>query len=146
MGCHVLLQGIFPTQELSLSLLCLLHWQVGFFPLVLPGNPQLLPCTCVSHLVVSSSLQLHGPWPARLLCSWNSPGKNTGVGCHSFLKGNFPIQGLNTGLLHCRRILYHLNHLGNPSHLLGMQNCKVRDCFLSWLMSSCYIGPASALT
>ena len=32
------------------------------------------------------------PWtiPARLLCSWNSPGKNTGVGCHSCLQGIFP--------------------------------------------------------
>ena len=23
----------------------------------------------------------HGLWPARLLCPWDSPGKNTGVGC-----------------------------------------------------------------
>ena len=33
--------------------------------------------------------------PARLLCSWNSTGKNTGVGCHSCLQGIFPTQGLN---------------------------------------------------
>ena len=35
------------------------------------------------HSVVSSSLQSHGLWPTRLLCPWNSPGKNTGVGSHS---------------------------------------------------------------
>ena len=29
-GCHFLLQGIFPTQGLNLHLLHLLHWQVGF--------------------------------------------------------------------------------------------------------------------
>ena len=29
-GCHFLLQGIFLTQGLNLSLLCLLHWQVDF--------------------------------------------------------------------------------------------------------------------
>ena len=29
-GCHALLQGIFSIQELSLCLLCLLQWQVGF--------------------------------------------------------------------------------------------------------------------
>ena len=33
---------------------------------------------------------------------WNSPGKNTGVGCHSLLHGIFPIQGSNAGLLRCR--------------------------------------------
>ena len=37
--------------------------------------------------------------PPRLLCPWNSPGKNTGVGCHSLLQGIFPSQGLNPGLL-----------------------------------------------
>ena len=32
-GCHSLLQGIFPTQGLNLCLLCLLHWQVDSLPL-----------------------------------------------------------------------------------------------------------------
>ena len=30
----------------------------------------------------------------------DSPGKNTGVGCHFLLQGSFPIQGLNLHLLH----------------------------------------------
>ena len=30
-GCHVLFQGIFPTQRSNPHLLCLLHWQVGSF-------------------------------------------------------------------------------------------------------------------
>ena len=38
-GCHFLLQGIFPTQELKLYLLHLLHWQVDSLPLVPPGKP-----------------------------------------------------------------------------------------------------------
>ena len=38
----------------------------------------------------------------------DSPGKNTGVGCHFFLQGIFPTQGSNPGLLHCRQILYLL--------------------------------------
>ena len=45
-----------------------------------------------------------------LLCPWNSLGKNTGVGSHSLLQGIFLIQGSNSGLLHCRWILYHLSH------------------------------------
>ena len=36
MGCHVLLQGIFPTQRSNLHLLCLLHWQAGSLPLAPP--------------------------------------------------------------------------------------------------------------
>ena len=36
----------------------------------------------------------------------DSPGKNTGVGCHALLQGIFPTQESNQGLLHCRQILY----------------------------------------
>ena len=56
--------------------------------------------------------------PARLLCPWNSSGKNTGVGCHSFLQGIFLTQGSNWDLLHCRQILYHLSHQGSPESQL----------------------------
>ena len=38
MGCHALLQGIFPTQGSNLHLLGLLHWQVDSFPLMPPGK------------------------------------------------------------------------------------------------------------
>ena len=68
----------------------------------------------VSCLVMSDSLQPHGPQPQRIPCPWNSPGKNTGMGSHSFLQGIFPIQGLNLGLLHCRKILYHRSYQGSP--------------------------------
>ena len=61
----------------------------------------------VSHSVVTNSLQHYGLQPTRLLCLWDFPGKNTGVGCHFFLRGIFPTQGSNLGLLHCRQILYH---------------------------------------
>ena len=42
----------------------------------------------------------------RLLCPWDSPGKNPGVGCHFLLQGIFPSQWWNPRLLHCRQILY----------------------------------------
>ena len=32
------------------------------------------------------SLQLHGLQPVRLLCPWDFPGRNTGVGCHFLLQ------------------------------------------------------------
>ena len=45
--------------------------------------------------VVSDSLQPYGLEPARLLCPWDSPDKNTGVGCHALLQGIFLTQGSN---------------------------------------------------
>ena len=50
--------------------------------------------------------------PTRLLCPWNSPRKDTGVGCHFLLQEILP-QGLNLSLLLCRQILYHLSHHGS---------------------------------
>ena len=38
LGCHFILQGIFPTQGLNSCLLCLLYWQVGSLMLVPPGK------------------------------------------------------------------------------------------------------------
>ena len=41
--------------------------------------------------------------------AWDSPGKNTGVGCHFLLQGIFLTQGLNPGLPHCRQTRYRLS-------------------------------------
>ena len=69
---------------------------------------------CVlSHSVMSNSLQPHGLYPAKLLCPWESPGKNTRVGCHALVQGIFPTHGLNSGLWHRRRILYQGRMEGN---------------------------------
>ena len=70
---------------------------------------------CCAELL--SRVQLfatHGLYPSRLLCPWDSPGKNTGVGCHALLQGIFPTQGSNPGFPHCRRILYHIEPPGKP--------------------------------
>ena len=68
------------------------------------------------------TLRLHGLYSARLLGPRNSPGRNTAVGSLSFLWGIFPTQGSNPGILHCRQILYHLSHQGNP-RILGWEAC-----------------------
>ena len=66
---------------------------------------------------MSGSLWPRDPMePSRLLCSWDSLGKNTGVGSHSLLQGIFPIQGSHPGILHCSQILYHLTHQVNHSY------------------------------
>ena len=60
---------------------------------------QLCPTVC--------SPMGRGAWQATV--HGDPPGKNTGVGCHIFFQGIFPTQGLNPGLPHYRRILYHLS-------------------------------------
>ena len=57
--------------------------------------------------VISDSQRPYGLQPTRLLCPWNFPGENTGVGYHFLLQEIFPTQGSNRHLLHCRWILYH---------------------------------------
>ena len=41
------------------------------------------------------------------------PGKNIGVGSHA-LQRIFLTQGWNSGLLHCKQVLYCLSHMGGP--------------------------------
>ena len=53
------------------------------------------------------TLQSHG-----LYSPWNSLGWNTGVGSLYHLKGLFPTQESNPGLLNCRQILYQLSYQG----------------------------------
>ena len=69
------------------------------------------PGMCVlSHLVLFNPLRPFGLQPARLLCPWDSPGKDAGVGCQGLLQGIFPTQGSNPRLyVSCtdRQVLYH---------------------------------------
>ena len=58
--------GIIPTQGLSLSLLCLLHWQAGSLLLASPEKPNI--AILFSRSVVSDPLQPHGLQHARLPC------------------------------------------------------------------------------
>ena len=71
------------------------------------GTRRVLLLSLFTCYMVSDYLRSHGLQPTRLLCPWDSPGKGTGVGCHFLLQGIFQTRGLNLGLLHCRRILYH---------------------------------------
>ena len=56
---------------------------------------------------MSNCLWSHGLWPARLLCPWDFPGKNTGVGCHFFLQGSSQPRDWTCISCVCRRILHH---------------------------------------
>ena len=86
---------------------------------------------CVSLSFMSDSATSWIITPARLLCPWDSPGKNTGVGCHALLQGILLTQGSNPGVLHCRQILYHLSHQG--THLFII--CLCLSVYLSVCLS-----------
>ena len=87
---------------------------------------------CLVAKLHPSLLWPSGLGPTRLLCPWNSPGKNTAVGCHFLLQGIFPTQGCNLSLLsllHWQADSSSLNHLGSPD--IGMSShIQPRICAL----------------
>ena len=76
-----------------------------------------MPMCVLITSVMSNSVETHGLWPTSLLCPWDSPGKNTRVGCLFLLQGIYLTQGSNPGHLHCRQIIYCLSHQGSPIFL-----------------------------
>ena len=96
-------------------------------------------------LVIQSCLTLCNPmdWgPPGSSVHGNSPGKNTGVGWHALLQGVFPTQGWNPGLMHCRQILYCLNHQGSPQILKWVSYPFSRGSSQprNWTGISCFAG------
>ena len=63
----------------------------------------------------SCSVESDSLCPQGLYSPCNSPGENTGVGSLSLFQGIFPTQESNSGLPHCRWIVYQLSHKGSPS-------------------------------
>ena len=84
----------------------------GVTPIQNPTSDSMDRCV-LNRSVMSYSLWPQGLWPPRYLCSWDSPGKSTGVGCHALLQGIFPTQRSNPDLPHCRQILYRMSHQGS---------------------------------
>ena len=95
-----------------------------------PDNPIIISCfifeyyqccwlSCVQLFVTPKTVAHQAPW--------NSPDKNTGVGCHFLLQGFFLTQGSNLGLLHCRRILCHLSPLVTNLTPLNLRSCVWQD-------------------
>ena len=126
-GCHFPLQAIFPTQGSHLHLSPLLLWQADYLPLCHLGSPHttldlgqkaekwkgvythihLRVCT-LSHF--SRVWLFVTPWTVGSSVHGDSPGRNTGVGCHALLRRIFLTQGWHPHLcVSCigRQLLYH---------------------------------------
>ena len=102
----------------------------SFFKLTSPPNPGLQYCRWILyHLSHQGSPDIYVCVYLVTLCNsmdcslpgssvhWDSPSKNTGVGCYALLQGYLPSGGSNPGLPYCRQILYHLSHQGSPNAL-----------------------------
>ena len=61
-------------------------------------------CVCVSCSVVSYSLWSHRLYLTRVLCLWNSPGKNTGVGFHFLIRA--PVGEIRIGCFKSKGTMY----------------------------------------
>ena len=93
------------------------------------GSPAFLSlcvCVCLCVCVLLTCIQLFAtPWTVACQTPLSTGFSRqeylsvyTGVGSLSLLQGTFPTQGSNTGLLHCRQILYHLSRQGSPPELI----------------------------
>ena len=94
------------SQSTKLNSLCCAaasHQLSVLYMLLLLLVAQLCPILCSLMDCNLPGFSVHG----------DSPGKNTGVGCHALLQGIFLTQGLNPGLPHCRQILHCLSHQGS---------------------------------
>ena len=114
------LRGFTKSGCSSMAVLFLLFFLSVMSDLLQPHGLQhaRLPCPSLSCGVCSNSWALrgthiffhlyvmkHGLAIMQLLRPWDSPSKNTGVGCHFLLQGIFPIQGSNPGFPHWRQML-----------------------------------------
>ena len=116
-GCHFLLQGVFLTRGSYPRLLdCHFTAESPGKPKYIFSLPETTMCCCCYLLAkwCPILLQPHGQQPTRVLCPWNSPGKNTGVSSYSLLQGIFPTQGSNLPLLLWQMDSLPLRHQGRP--------------------------------
>ena len=90
-------------------------------------------------LVTKLCLTLVTPWTlASLLCPWDFPGKNTGMGYHILLQGIFPTQGLNPRLLHWQVDCLPLTQLQSPPLSLLPDDCWSAFHLSNFIISRMY--------
>ena len=91
----------------------------------------LLPCINKSNKVVLSRSTDLVAQLCTTLCSFvhgDSPGNNTGTGCHALLQGIFTTQGSNPGLPYCRQIFYCLSHQGAAAAAAAAAAKSLQSC------------------
>ena len=110
--------------------------RVRHFLVIKSSSNNIYVCMHAKSLQSHQTLRRQRPWPARLLCPWDSLGKNTGVGFRSFSRGSS--QSRVQTLVPCvpcigKWVLYHWCCLGSPTcmytythtrmHAKALQSC-----------------------
>ena len=113
-GCHALLQGIFPTQESNPGLL---HCRQFLNWLSYEGRHA---AAAAKLLQSCPTLRPHRRQPTRLPRPWDSPGKNTAVGCHFLLH-----EGSHRWCLICYQWFSVLNHTTITWKAFRMTNVQI---------------------
>ena len=94
------------------ALLCLISKTYKILQIRKSHRSSVCVCSSLSRVRLHELQQ-----PPRLLCPRNSPGRNTGVDCHSLPHWIFPTQGFDPGLLHRRQILLSPELQGSPNFM-----------------------------
>ena len=101
------------------------------FPFCLEcSSPDLYVFMSAKSLQSCPTLRSYGLQFTRLLCPWDSPGKNTGVGWHALLQGIFLTQGSNLDLLHNKWIIYHW--ATREAHTSAGRQAKLTSLLQRW--------------
>ena len=99
------------------------------------GRPFCLNLSaCLFSRVRLSAIPWTVAYQDRLLCPWNFPGRNTGVGCHFLLQRDLShpgIQPTSSASVSCigRKILYLMSHLGNPAEMTDLHQILISGSF-----------------
>ena len=111
-----------PNQSIRLSRTRIVNCFVHYCTPALRNMPstRVLCLVAQSYLTVCDPMECSPPGSSSV--HEDSPGNNTGVGCHALLQGIFPTLGSNPDLPRCRQILYRLSHQGSPSTLESQSN------------------------
>ena len=112
-SCTIVVVVVLTAPPLSLHLLPSLISNCLNLPI---GTQARLWRLCCCLVAKSCPPVLWPPWTVAtmLLCTWDFPGNNTGLGCHFLLQGIFPTQGSNLCFLHWQADSLPLSHKGSP--------------------------------
>ena len=111
-SCTIVVVVVLTAPPLSLHLLPSLISNCLNLPI---GTQARLWRLCCCLVAKSCPPVLWPPWTVAtmLLCTWDFPGNNTGLGCHFLLQGIFPTQGSNLCLLCWQADSLPLSHQGS---------------------------------
>ena len=92
---------------------------------------------------MSDSLRPHGLWPARLLCPWDFPGKNSGIDCHFLLHYQF---GSGGGVvIYCKQQVLNLNILKSYFYYKNRKSRVWAYLGIQWLRLSFSAGGSGSI-